>query len=76
MDYGSRSHFFKNSLQILKKGYKMKKKKYHTIRTVPKSNRKIVENDKIETFLAWYRHFNSTVRNGTGIFVFFEEFPD
>jgi len=37
-------------LQILKKGYKMKKNKYHTIiRTVPKSNRKIVESGKIET---------------------------
>jgi len=27
----------------------MKKQKYHTVRTVPKSNRKIVESGKIDT---------------------------
>jgi hypothetical protein len=45
------------------------KKKYHTVRTIPKSNIKIVERGKIDnikmqiihdmlTFMAWYRHFN------------------
>jgi hypothetical protein len=48
---------------------KIKNKKYHTVGTVPKSNKKIVERGKIDTFstqihvrsltfLAWYRHFN------------------
>jgi len=31
------------------KANKMKKKKYHTVRTVPKSNRKIVKRGKIDT---------------------------
>ena len=47
---------------------KVKNKIYHTVGTVPKSNRKITERDTIDTpntqihdmltFLAWYRHFN------------------
>ena len=44
----------------------MRNKKYHTVRTFPKSNIKIVERGKIDTsnhqvpptFLSWYRHFN------------------
>ena len=44
----------------------MKNKKYHTVGTVPKSSRKIVDKGKIDTsnkqihnpFLAWYRHFS------------------
>ena len=44
------------------------RKKYHTLKTVPDCNRKIVERGTIgtpnthkkltPTFLAWYRHFN------------------
>jgi hypothetical protein len=45
----------------------LKEKKYDTVGTHPKSNRKMVEKGKILTpntntspltFLAWYRHFN------------------
>jgi len=46
----------------------MKNKKYQTVGTFPKFNRKIVARDKIDTpkhtntrqltFLSWYRHFN------------------
>jgi len=45
------------------------KKKYHTVKTVPKSNRKILERDKVDTstlqihdhlhscaFMTWCRH--------------------
>ena len=46
----------------------MKDKKYHTVGTVPKSNRKIVEKGKIDTpslqdrlLMAWYkRHCNKS----------------
>jgi len=33
---------------------KMKKKKYHTVGTIPKSNRKIVERGKIDTLTLIY----------------------
>ena len=50
-----------------------KKKKFHTTRTIPNSNIKIVERDKFDipnipntwplTFLAWYKHFNQNYQN-------------
>jgi len=50
----------------------MKNKKYHTVGTFPKINRKIVEGGEIDitntqihdrfTFLAWYGHFNKQWR--------------
>jgi hypothetical protein len=48
----------------------MKNKKYHTVETVPKSNRTIVERGKIDVFktytspltcLDWYWHCNKKV---------------
>jgi len=48
------------------------KNKYHTVGTVLKSNRKIVERCKNDItitktrsliFMAWYRHFNKRWRN-------------
>ena len=48
----------------------MKKNKYHTVKTVSKSNRKITEIGTIDTpntylhprsrSVAWYRHFNKS----------------
>jgi hypothetical protein len=50
---------------------KLKNKKFHIVGTVPKSNIKIVERDKMDTpntqihdrspFPAWYKHFNKDV---------------
>jgi hypothetical protein len=34
---------------MLQVGIRMKYKKYHTVGTIPKSNTKIVERDKIDT---------------------------
>ena len=50
---------FKSSeIKILK----MKNIKYHTVRTIPKSNIKIVERDKIATLTSYFYIFSATTK--------------